>query len=286
MISVAIFAHNEERRIAASLNSLPLERDDVRFHLLVNGSRDATANIARSIAAQHSSLIVHDIAQGGKSRTWNHYVHQIISGDESHYIFMDGDAELTPGAIDALCAVLDASPTANAASGMPMNGKRHRYYQKAMADERGLFGDLYALSTDFVRRIRAAGLYLPADLIGDDGLIGAWSLCDLQHEGHWDRSRTIPCVDAGFYCEPFAFGSLSAWRMQYKRMINYSVRHFQNRIISNIMRDAGPKGGPSGLPTRMAHLYPNWITKFQPRSNPTLWWFDRLALKRMRAAIR
>jgi GT2 family glycosyltransferase len=135
MISVAIFAHNEARRIAASLSSLPLDRSDVRFHVLVNGSSDATASIARAIAEQHRAIIVHDLKQGGKSRTWNHYVHSIVCGDESHYIFMDGDAEITPGAIDALCAALDANPLAHSASGMPMNGKRHLHYRKAIAAE-------------------------------------------------------------------------------------------------------------------------------------------------------
>ncbi len=285
MISVAIFAHQEERRIAASLHSLPLSRDDIRFHVLVNGSRDQTAQIAQDISAAHPSVMVHDLLAGGKSRTWNQYIHQIISGDERHYIFMDGDATLTSGAIDALCATLDAHPHANAASGMPMNGRSYREYQKLLRRDRGIFGDLYALSSDLVRRIRTQNFRLPADLIGEDGMIGAWAKCDLHNESQYDRARIIPCEGAGFYCEPFALRSPAAWRIQYKRMINYSVRHFQNRIISAIMRDTGRGGGVAGLPDKMSDLYPAWISQFSARSSPVLWWFDHRALRRMQKSM-
>jgi glycosyltransferase involved in cell wall biosynthesis len=283
MISVGIFAHNEAHRIAASLHSLPLHREDIRFHLLVNGSSDSTAEIARSIAANHPSLIVHDLPQGGKSRTWNHYIHHLIRSDESHFVFMDGDATLTPNAIDALCASLDSFPMANAASGMPMNGRQHRKYQETLRRDRGLFGDLYALSAGFVQRIRDQGLHLPNDLIGDDGLIGAWARCDLRNEKDEDRMRIVPCEAAGFYCQPFSMQSPAAWRLQYKRMINYSVRHFQNRMISAIMRDNGPYGGAAGLPEKMADLYPAWLGQMRARSHPKFWWFDHRALRRMRA---
>ena len=285
MISVAIFAHQEERRIALCLNSLPLDRDDIRFHVLVNGSRDRTVELARAIANDHTSVIVHDISKGGKSRTWNSYVHNIIDGGESHYIFMDGDATLTPGAIDALCSTLDANPAAHATSGMPMNGRQHAAYQKSLRHERGLFGDLYALSAAFVMRIRSENIRLPLDLIGDDGLIAALAKCDLHDESKYDTSQIIPCNHAGFYCEPIAAYNPTTWRIQYWRMINYSTRHFQNRIISAILRDTGPAGGSKGLPVHMSDLYPRWVPQFRPRSRPVMWWFDRIALRRMRQTI-
>ena len=76
-VAVGIFAHQEERRIAACLASLPLGRPDTIFHVLVNGTSDATAARARTAAADRPHVIVHDIAQGGKARTWNHFVHDL-----------------------------------------------------------------------------------------------------------------------------------------------------------------------------------------------------------------
>ena len=275
-VAVGIFAHQEERRIALCLASLPLDRADTVFHILVNGSRDATAERARKAADGRANVVVHDIAAGGKSRTWNHFVHDLLKGDEEAVILMDGDAEITEGSIDALATALALAPSANAAAGMPVNGRSVQRYRQSLRDERGLFGDLYALSGRFVAAIRSRGLRLPEDLIGDDGLVAAWAHTDLGCDSDWDRERVRACEDAGFACEPVSLLRPSTLLMQYRRMTNYSIRHFQNRIISDIMG----REGVSGLPVRMDTLYAQWLPRFSTRGLPA-GWFDRKALKIM-----
>jgi hypothetical protein len=275
--AVAIFAHQEERRIGACLASLPLDRPDTIFHVLVNGSTDQSCARARAAADGRANVIVHDLHPGGKSRTWNHMVHGLLTGGESTVIFLDGDARIAAGSIDALVAALAADPCANAAAGMPLNGRRAIHYRQSLRDERGLFGDLYALSGAFVGAIRARGLRLPLDLIGDDGLVAAWAHTNLDTDSHWLRERVIACEGAGFLCDPVSLIHPASWTMQYKRMINYSVRHFQNRIISDIMG----REGPPGLPERLADLYPDSLIRMAPRPGIT-GWFDRKTLARMR----
>ncbi|EQB32429.1 glycosyltransferase family 2 protein [Sphingobium ummariense] len=278
-VAVAIFAHQEERRIGACLSSLPLDRAETIFHILVNGSTDATADRARTRAGGRSNVIVHDIAAGGKSRTWNHFIHALLTGDEDAVVLLDGDAEIVAGSIDALVETLKTCPQANAVAGMPVNGRQVELYRRNLKIEGGLFGDLYALSGRFVGMIRARGLRLPDDLIGDDGLVAAWAHTDLQTDHGWVMERVAACEAAGFACEPVRLTQPSTWRMQYKRMINYSVRFYQNRIISDIMA----REGPDGLPPRLGALYGEWLPRFRPRPLPT-GWFDRKALARMRAA--
>jgi hypothetical protein len=128
--------------------------------------------------------------------------------------------------------------------------------------------------------MRAAAIRLPQDCIGDDGLIGALAKTDLGPESQWQDNRVVPCPDAGFWCAEVSIAAPRSWVMQYRRMRNYSLRHFQNRIITHIMQ----RDGPEGLPPRLAALYPHWVDRLQPRRNPYWWWFDRLALARMRAA--
>ncbi len=178
----------------------------------------------------------------------------------------------------ALAGVLAADPAANAASGLPLNGRKVAQYRAGLVSSHGLFGDLYALSGDFVRRLRASGIRLPEDLIGDDSLVGALAKTNLMGEGEWREDRVRPCPAAGFLCEPTDWASPASLGNQYRRMINYSVRHFQNRIVSAIMRGEGP----SALPARLADLYGEWLPRFTPRLNPAWWWFDRQALARMR----
>ncbi|MBB5987206.1 glycosyltransferase family A protein [Sphingobium lignivorans] len=276
--AVAIFAHDEQRRIAACLASLPLDRPGTVFHLLVNGSTDRTAAIARAIAARHPALIVHEWPQGGKARSWNRFVHELLPADMPEaVIFMDGDAEIAPGSFDALIAVLRDRPHANAVAGLPFNGRRHRVYQALLREEGGLFGDLYALRGDFLRRLRARGLRLPVDLVGDDGLVAAWAATDLGPDADWDRARLAHADAAGFLCEPVRLLSPRGWRLQYRRMVSYAVRHFQNRMVSRIMGTQGP----TGLPERLSSLYAGELPAMRPRPGLANALFDRLALRRM-----
>ena len=274
--AVGIFAHQEERRIGPCLASLPLDRADTVYHVLVNGSTDATAARARDMTAGRANVRVHDIAQGGKSRTWNHLIHDLLDETDEAIILLDGDAQIAPGSIDALVHAV-GSDGINAAAGMPLNGRMVAHYRHLLSTDGGLFGDLYALSGHFVNRIRARALRLPDDLIGDDGLVAAWAHTDLQTDAAWLRERVIACEEAGFLCEPVRLTSPASWRMQYRRMTNYSLRFFQNRIVSDIMG----REGPSGLPRELCSLYATWLSRLAPRSGPT-GWFDRKALARMR----
>ncbi|QPI74319.1 glycosyltransferase family 2 protein [Sphingobium sp. Cam5-1] len=277
-IAVGIFAHQEERRIGTCLASLPLDRADTIYHVLVNGSTDATAARAREAVGGRANVRVHDIAQGGKSRTWNHMIHDLLDGTDEAVILLDGDAQIAPGSIDALVRAV-ASDGINAAAGMPLNGRMAAHYRQLLSTDGGLFGDLYALSGHFVNRIRARRLRLPNDLIGDDGLVAAWAHTDLQTDVAWQRERVIACEEAGFLCEPVRLTSPASWRMQYRRMTNYSLRFFQNRIVSDIMGGQGP----DALPRELRSLYAAWLPRLAPRSGPT-GWFDRKALARMRQA--
>ena len=277
-IAVGIFAHQEERRIGTCLASLPLDRADTVYHVLGNGSNDATAVRAREAAEGRANVHVHDIARGGKSRTWNHLIHDLLDGTDEAVILLDGDAQIASGSIDALARAVGQEEV-NAAAGMPLNGRMAAHYRHLLTTDGGLFGDLYALSGQFVNRIRDRGLRLPNDLIGDDGLVAAWAHTDLQTDAAWQRDRVFACEEAGFLCEPVRLTNPSSWRMQYRRMTNYSLRFFQNRIVSDIM----DREGPDGLPRELRSLYAAWLPRLAPRSGPT-GWFDRKALERMRQA--
>lgn len=274
-IVVVVLAHNEERLIGRCLASLPVGEPGVEVHVVVNGSSDCTAKVADQIG----DVTVHEYDQGGKSRSWNRFVLDTPGIEGRHYVFVDGDAQVLPGSIEAMVATLDSSDV-NAVAGFPENGRSVKMYRQAMDRDHSLFGDLYALHGDFVARFRSSGLRLPVDLIGDDGLIGALAKTDLGHESQWLDERVQPVKDAGFLCEPVTV-SKDSLILQWRRMRSYSKRHFQNLIISDIMRAQGP----SGLPVRLADLYPHYLPTFRPRPDPQFWWFDRLALKDMRRSV-
>jgi len=277
-VIVGVLAHNEEHRIGACLASLPLDDPDFEIHVIVNGSRDRTAEIARH--AGGGRVNVHDWPEGGKARSWNRFVFDSGLGPARAWIFVDGDAEVEHGSLAALVRMLADRPQANAAAGMPCNGRLMEAYRREMMRTHGMFGDLYALRGEFVERMRSGQIRLPDDLIGEDSLVGALAKTDLAGESDWQDARVVPCTDAGFLCEPVRLVSPASLTLQYRRMINYSVRYFQNKVITSIMRSTGP----AGLPRKLSDTYPDWIDGFSPRRNVKWWWFDRLALQRMRAA--
>jgi glycosyltransferase involved in cell wall biosynthesis len=280
-ICIAVLAHQEEARIATCMNSLPLGDDGVAIHIVVNGSTDRTAGIARYIAASYVNITVHEFAEGGKSRSWNRFMFGTLDAFHPVHIFVDGDAQVAAGSVAALAASFETDKRANAASALPLNGRKVGHYQEEMRREHGLFGDLYALRGDFLARMKARHIRLPDDLVGDDGLLAALAKTDLESEDNWDDSRVAICEGAGFLCEPVRPTQPQSWRLQYRRMINYSVRHLQNRMISKIMREAGP----SALPKQMLELYSEELAGCTPRTSFPEIWFDRLALRRMAARL-
>lgn len=276
-ICIAVLAHNEARRIGACLASLPGPEAEVAIHVVVNGSTDGTAAVAAEAAAARPNLFVHDYPDPGKARSWNRFVFEELRAFSPVHVFVDGDAQVAPGSVEALAEALAAHPEANAASGLPLNGRSAAAYRQALIAGHGLFGDLYALRGTFLARMKAQGIRLPEDLVGDDSLIGALAKTNLRSEAAWDDRRIVPCPGAGFYCEPGTLRPASL-RRQYRRLVAYSVRHFQNRIVSDIMR----RQGPGALPHRLCDLYPEWLPRFRPRARS--FWFDRAALARMARA--
>lgn len=279
-VTIAILAHNEEGRIASCLNSLPIDQADLNIHVIVNGSQDKTAEIANEIAARHANIMVHNWPEGGKSRSWNRFVFDCVDQYSDAHIFVDGDAYIKSGSVDALVTTLFEKEEVNAAAGMPLNGRNVAFYQKEMQRMHGIFGDLYAVKGSFLQKMKDQNIRLPNDLVGDDALIGALAKCDLKDEASWDDSRVAICKDAGFYCAPFQPLDFKTWKTQYYRMINYSVRHFQNSIISKILGGAGALG----LPSELSSIYAAHTAAFKPRRSFPAFWFDRKALTKINKA--
>ena len=274
--AIVVLAYNEQRRIGRCLASLPCDDPDYIIHVVVNGSSDDTAAIVAEAARRHSNLILHDWPEPGKARNWNRMVLDTLGSGFETVVVVDGDAEVAVGSIQALRKALDDHPDARAASALPLNGRRMAYYRRSMLKTHGMFGDLYALRGEFTDRMRASGIALPTDLVGDDGLIGALAKTELGRLEDWSEAGICPTTSAGFYCEPIALLGWRSWHMQYRRMINYAVRHFQDLMITDIMRSDGPEG----LPSQLATLYPAYLPRFRPRAG--VWaWFDRCALAQL-----
>lgn len=189
IVDVGVFAHNEESGIAAMLTELARQtvfrdpRYSVRVLVLANGCVDDTVKAAgASINAfpDPNSIHVLDLAEGGKSRTWNLFVHEYARPDADILVFCDADISLPKeSAIASLADFLETRSDIEAASSLPVKDidyrpKRLGFVERiisaggASADKvrTAICGQLYVM-----RRASASAIRLPVGLPVEDGFV-------------------------------------------------------------------------------------------------------------------
>jgi glycosyltransferase involved in cell wall biosynthesis len=130
-VATCILAKNEAATIkvliAQMVRQSLFHRPDLTIdvHLVANGCTDDTAAQATAVAAEfegtNARLYVHDLAKGGKSRSWNKAVHELIEPGADYLLFLDSDITLINDRIlEDLLATLEEAPQAKACSGYPI----------------------------------------------------------------------------------------------------------------------------------------------------------------------
>ena len=192
-VAFGIFAHNEAQDLPRLLGDLAaqdiLADADVavEFHLLANGCTDDTVAVARRAAPEGGlgdRLIVHDFAEGGKSRTWNRFVHEIAADKTEILGFLDADIRLTdPGHLLGLVRGLAGRADLRAFVSRPVADPvgADTFIARAILRGGGTSGDwrraicgqCYLLTAEAARAI-----HLPVGLPVEDGFLRAMLLTD------------------------------------------------------------------------------------------------------------
>jgi glycosyltransferase involved in cell wall biosynthesis len=250
--SIAVFAHNEAAGIAACLDSVyrAASPRPFRIHVLANGCTDGTESLVEAYARARPEVTLHSIPLGDKSNAWNVYVHDVAAAAPVH-CFVDGDVRVEPGSIGALARTLAAAPGSNAAAALPAAGRNVAAFAREVSESHALAGNLYALSGDFVRRVRAAGLRLPVGLIGDDSWVGALALMDLDPSSGWRKERVSVCSDARFAFDSLRWHRVADARLYWRRRIRYGLRRWQTVML----RAHIAEHGLADLPGDVRELY-------------------------------
>lgn len=251
MISVCVFAHNEERHIARCLASLPRAVGDspLAIRVIANGCSDRTVEIARTTG--RDDVVVVDLAVGDKANAWNTYVHDHAPRAAQH-VFIDGDCRAEPGAIAALVDALAADPGANAAAAVPCAGRGAKRARARMQADRALAGNLYALRGEFVERVRQRGLRIPVGTVGEDSVVGLFAKIDLDSSGRWRDDRVVVSDRAGFAFTPLRPWSAADLRVLVGRLRRYSLRQIQIQALRTIWK----RDGLQAWPEDVRDLYP------------------------------
>lgn len=281
----AVFAHNEADHIIAALDSIERECS-ADVHVLVNGSTDGTLDVVREYAVTKPNVQPVMITVADKANAWNVFVHE-IRPDADVYYFMDGDCRIAPGAIEVIESRMrkdeeSGGDRPNAYSSTPPEvGRRQVLATLSLIEEEGLQGALYALTREFVIRLREKQIYLPKGVVGDDGLVGALAHWDLEPATGWKTGKIAVLRDA-----KFEYDRLSPWRVRdlklyFNRRVRYSVRHLQNRII----KEAFHREGLDWLYGSFDRLYREYGEHLNLRWRGVDTVFDYLALRRIRTLL-
>lgn len=196
-IDLAVFAHNEAGNIHDVLSMLDQQdifdqsQFSIRVLVLANGCSDDTVAIAKKTIAglshaQHFE--VHDITAGGKSRTWNTFVHDLAREDADFLIFCDADIDIPQtDMLRNLAMFVQAEPQRVVASSRPVKDIVHAPETLNLRDKmiaaaggtldnwrKGVCGQMYILQADVARTF-----HLPIGLPVEDGFVRAMVLTDV-----------------------------------------------------------------------------------------------------------
>lgn len=247
LVSVAMFAYNEEALIGRALDATLRCRDeaDLVVHVLINGCTDRTADIVRARAAVDPAIRPVVIDRGDKANAWSHYVHNVAPPAASVHVFTDGDMEVAKGSITAFLSSFDAKPKANACAAIPLSGRQRAELLSDLRNRYGMHGNLYALRDSFVMRVRRMGVRLPFGLFGEDGVVCGLVQCDLDPRQPWDKDRMTWSEEAGYRFETLSFFRPGHWRIYRNRRRRYALRWQQGSMLWALLSEKGIEAMPA-----------------------------------------
>lgn len=248
-VDIGVFAHNEAAGIAAMVARLAgqdistTEGISAQIWVLCNGCRDDTAAVARA-AAVGTVVRVMDLPLGGKSRTWNRFVHDLSRKDADVLMFVDADIEFRDnGAFGEMLRqlgglwVLNSQPVKDTLVRPEGLSRKDRFIAAAAGGlddwKTAVCGSFYAMPAAVARRF-----HLPIGLPVEDGFLRAMVLRDAI-TGPEDFSR-INGLEGMFH----VYGS--------ERTIAGLIRH-QVRIVIGSAVNYACFGAIDRLPLNQRH---------------------------------
>ncbi len=285
-VDIGVFAHDEQETIARAIGEL--DRQDifakqdfsVRVYILANGCTDSTAHRAReaiaALGVEHQFQLV-ELAQGGKSRTWNAFVHEISRREAHQLIYCDADLEI-PNAdmLSRFSRILVERADLDAAVSRPVKDIVYRPAKLSAVDRliaagagtlndwrTAIAGSLYSLRSSVARTI-----HLPIGLPVEDGFVRAMVLTRLLSEP--DNIKRIDGIDDLFHVYASERGIGALIRHQTRLVIGGSINaalfaHLGDQpkgSVQKVLAEAAQS--EKWLSTVLAERLPRWPDGWVP----------------------
>lgn len=253
--------------------------------VLINGNATLARDAAEQVnewATSDCDIRIWSIAQGDKAHAWNEYVHRIWTPGTTAF-FLDAYAQARPDAFVNLDIALQR-PGILAATGVPTSGRSAQQLREQMLHGGGFHGNMHAIGSTAMARLKTIGFRLPLGLYRTDSLIGSVLSFDLHPERGWDPKRIAVVADATWDVPGIEALTFRNVMSQLKRMVRQARGHVENRAAREHL--AIRLQAPETMPRTSEELIFNWIA-CQPeqarelfRRNPLSFY----AIKKMRPA--
>jgi len=238
-IDICVVAHNEQERIIEALVHIQQAMRQVQVQvqvqvaIITNGCSDFTVAQCEYFCQTHAEFTVYDLELGDKANAWNYFVYQAQDQVVQNLtIFVDGDCFMSANTIEAMQQSYVNNPEVNAIAGYPATvGGDNFEIKKRMLTSGDFAGGLYALTPQFLAKIKAMDFRLPAGLIGDDSLL-VW-VCgnSLSIKNKRKAENFATAISAQYYYERLVPSSYKNIKKYLKRIDRYSLRRLQQICI-------------------------------------------------------
>jgi len=234
-IDICVVAHNEQERIIESLVHIEsaIQGIEVKVAIIANGCSDYTVKQCQCFCDSRIDFSVYDLELGDKANAWNYFIYQVQEKEHKKLtVFIDGDCFISQNSLKAMLQTYEANTHVNAIAGYPatVGGDNHAI-KKRMLTNGDFAGNFYALSPQFLNKIKSIDFRLPTGLIGDDSLL-VW-VCgnNLSIKNERQAVYFATAISALYYYERLIPSSYKNIRKYLTRIERYSLRRMQQICI-------------------------------------------------------
>lgn len=241
--NIVMFAHNEEKNIAVSVESVFKVADEKlnAFYVLANGCTDNTSQeVERLQDVYGQKLKLVSLSLGDKCNAWNHYVHQLAENVPVHF-FVDADVTFVDETFSKLSQKLESNKLANAAAGLPFSGRNKHHYLELVKQGKCLFGNCYALKMSFIELIRVKDFHLPIGLGWIDSAITKVVNRDLEDIQNPKEGKIIFDEDCGYCFDSLSIFSKADRSLYISRIVRYKLGKYQEKYLESLSFTDWPK---------------------------------------------
>ena len=246
---VAIYCHNEERRIAACIAAvdaaIPARRTAL-ITVIVNGSTDGSLAAARnSMLMTRNNTVIETMPFANKSHAINAFIHKFAVRARLFFC-VDGYVVVQPGALLAMADAVSGDINAVAASGQSVNGRSEAALSASTLLVGGeIRGGLYCLDPAFVSGMRSAGIRLPVGLYRGDSLLAAMARHNLDATKPAQWSRVLGVPQATYEIDSLSLFKLTDIRRHFWRKVRQMRGRIENLALTEIIYSKGFRALPA-----------------------------------------